>query len=173
MTTPEPTGRLVGNDLHLVRTFRATIAEVWKSLTDPESTARWFGPWRWVDKPGPGNEIAYTMIQEDGAPESTATVERCEAPRHLAITSTGPYGVSYEITLEQTGAITTLSFVHHLADRGMAGDFGPGWEFYLDLFVDSREGRPFRKFGEYYPSQRQYYLDLAAAGQTDPRNSGQ
>ncbi len=163
MSAPTPTGRLVGNDLHLVRTFRAPMDDVWKSLTDTESTARWFGPWRWVDKPGPGNEIAYTMIQEEGAPESTAIVERCEAPRHLAITSEGPYGVSYEITLEETGGITTMTFVHHLTDRTMAGDFGPGWEFYLDLLVHSREGRPFRKFDEYYPSQKQYFLDLAAS----------
>jgi hypothetical protein len=46
----------------------------------------------------------------------------------------------------------------------MIGDFGPGWEFYLDLLVDSRDGRPLRKFEEYYPSQQQYYRDLAAGG---------
>jgi hypothetical protein len=45
----------------------------------------------------------------------------------------------------------------------MAGDFGPGWEFYLDLLVHARDGRPFRKFDEYYPAQKQYYLNLAAA----------
>jgi uncharacterized protein YndB with AHSA1/START domain len=162
MTAPTPTGRLVGNDLYLVRRFRAPIDDVWKSITNTQSTARWFGPWRWVDKVGPGNEIAYTMIQEAGAPESTATVERCEAPRHLAITSTGPYGVSYEISLEETNGTTTMTFVHHLADRTMAGDFGPGWEFYLDLLVAAREGQPFRKFDDYYPSQKQYFLELAA-----------
>ena len=163
MTAPIPTGQFVGNDLHLVRTFRAPIDDVWKSLTDPQSTARWFGPWRWVDKAGPGNEIVYTMIQEEGAPESTARVVRCDVPHHLAITSEGPYGVSYEISLEESAGTTTLTFVHHLADRTMAGDFGPGWEFYLDLLVHAREGRPFRKFDEYYPAQKQYYLNLAAA----------
>jgi hypothetical protein len=102
------------------------------------------------------------MIQEEGAPESTAVVERCEAPTHLAISSEGPYGVSYEISLEELSGTTTMTFVHHLADRSMAGDFGPGWEFYLDLFVASREGLPYRKFAEYYPSQKQYFLDRAA-----------
>jgi uncharacterized protein YndB with AHSA1/START domain len=160
--TPTPSGRLVGNDLHIVRAFRAPIGDVWKSLTDPGSTARWFGPWRWADKPGPGNDIVYTMIQEEGAPESSATVVRCEAPRLLAITSPGPWGVSYEITLEQTDSTTTLTFVHHLADRGMAADFGPGWEFYLDLLVDSHAGRSLRKFDQYPTAQRQYYVDLAA-----------
>ncbi len=163
MTAPTPSGRLVGNDLHLVRTFRAPIEDVWKSLTDSESTARWFGPWRWADKAGPGNDIVYTMIQEEGAPESTATVRACEAPRHLAISSDGPYGVSYEITLAENDGTTTMTFVHHLTDRSMVGDFGPGWEFYLDLLVDSRTGRPLRKFDEYYPSQKQYYVDLSQA----------
>ena len=162
MTAPIPTGRLVGDDLHLVRTFRAPIDDVWKSLTDPESTARWFGPWRWVDKAGPGHEIAYTMIQEEGAPESTARVVRCVIPSHLAISSEGPYGVSYEISLEETAGTTTLTFVHHLTDRNMAGDFGPGWEFYLDLLVHARDAKPFRKFEEYYPAQKKYYLELAA-----------
>jgi uncharacterized protein YndB with AHSA1/START domain len=162
MNTPQPSATLHGNDLHLVRRFRAPIDDVWKSLTDSESTSRWFGPWRWVDAPGPGNKIAFTMIQEEGAPESTATVERCEPPSRLAITSDGPYGVSYEITLAETGGTTTLTFVHHLADRAMAGEFGPGWEFYLDLLVHAREGRPLRRFDEYYPSQKQYFLDLIA-----------
>jgi uncharacterized protein YndB with AHSA1/START domain len=160
MTAPNPSGRLLGNDLQLIREFRAPVEDVWTSLTDSGSTARWFGPWRWIDKPGPGNKIAFTMIQEVGAPESTATVQRCEAPRHLAITSDGPYGVSYEITLTEVGGTTTMTFVHHLTDRNMVGDFGPGWEFYLDLLVDARAGRPLRKFDEYYPSQKQYFLDL-------------
>lgn len=161
MMQPPPTGRLDGNDLVIRRQFRAPIEDVWTSLTDPQSTARWFGPWRWVDRPGPGQQIAYTMIQEEGAPESTARVNRCEEPRHLAITTDGSFSFSYEITLEQSGNTTTLTFVHHLADRKMAGDFGPGWEFYLDLLVHFREGLPFRKFDEYYPSQKQHYLDLA------------
>jgi uncharacterized protein YndB with AHSA1/START domain len=164
MSTPQPTGRLVGNDLIITRRFRAPIEDVWSSLTNSESTARWFGPWRWVDKAGPGNQIAYTMIQEQGAPECTARVVRCEEPRHFAIKTEDDYAVFYEVTLEQTGDTTTLTFVHHLADRGMVGDFGPGWEFYLDLFVHSREGKPLRKFEDYYPAQKQHYLDLAAGG---------
>lgn len=163
MSAPTPTGRLIGNDLHLVRVFRAPIDDVWTSLTDPKSTARWFGPWRWVDQSGPGNDIVYTMIQEDGAPEETARVERCEPPHHLAIATSGDYAMSYEISLAESNGMTTLTFVHHLTDRAMAGDFGPGWEFYLDLFVAARDGTPFRKFDAYYPAQKAHYLNLAAS----------
>jgi hypothetical protein len=44
--SPTPTGRLFGDDLVLTRTFRAPMADVWASLTDPARTARWFGPWQ-------------------------------------------------------------------------------------------------------------------------------
>ena len=162
MTAPIPTGQLLGNDLRIVRTFPASIEDVWQSLTDPQSTARWFGPWWWVGDAGPGNDIAYKMIQEEGNPESTAKVLRCEPPRFLEVRSEGPYGVHYDVTLAEAGGTTTLTFVHHLQDHSMVGDFGPGWEFYLDLLVHCREGRPFRTFGEYYPAQKQYFLDLAA-----------
>ncbi len=39
--TAQPTGRLRGNDLVLSRRFRASMEDVWTSITDPESTARW------------------------------------------------------------------------------------------------------------------------------------
>jgi uncharacterized protein YndB with AHSA1/START domain len=160
--TPTPTGRLFGNDLQLTRTFNAPIDDVWQSITAPERTARWFGPWRWVDQEGPGHQIIFKMIQEDGAPESTATVRRCEPPRLLEIESDGPYGVHYEIALVEANGVTALTFVHHLKDRSMVGDFGPGWEFYLDLLAAYRDGRPFRTFGDYYPAQKPYYLARAA-----------
>jgi hypothetical protein len=45
---PRPTGKLLrtgaGSDLILNRTFRAGIEDVWASETEPEHTARWFGP---------------------------------------------------------------------------------------------------------------------------------
>lgn len=157
MTGPTPTGTLTGNDLQLIRTFRASIEDVWKSVTDPASTARWYGPWKWDDEAGPGHGITITMVHEEGSPASKVVVERCEEPRHLAITSAW---VSIELTLEQCGEMTTMTFVHHLPDRKLVGDFGPGWEYYLDMLVDVREGRPLRKFEEYHPAQQQYFLEL-------------
>ena len=38
--SPKPTGHVSGNDLILTRTFRASIDDVWTSVTDSESTAR-------------------------------------------------------------------------------------------------------------------------------------
>jgi hypothetical protein len=39
----------------------------------------------------------------------------------------------------------------------------PGWEYYLDYLVASRNGTTMPDFNDYYPSQKAYYLDLAAA----------
>jgi hypothetical protein len=54
--SPQPTGRVVltsaGADLILTRTFRAAIEDVWKSITDPDCTARWFGRWEGDAAPG-------------------------------------------------------------------------------------------------------------------------
>ena len=53
--SPTPTGRLFGDDLVLTRTLRAPIADVWASITEPDRTARWFGPWQ--GDAGPGSTI--------------------------------------------------------------------------------------------------------------------
>ncbi|OAP25892.1 MULTISPECIES: SRPBCC domain-containing protein [Amycolatopsis] len=38
-------------DLVLPRTFRAPIDDVWAAITEPERTARWFGPGRATGHP--------------------------------------------------------------------------------------------------------------------------
>ena len=37
------------------------------------------------------------------------------------------------------------------------GSVGPGWEYYLDMLVASREGDPQPSFDDYYPAQHEYY----------------
>lgn len=152
--TRKPTGKVEGNDLIITRTFRAPIEDVWTSVTNSENTARWIGPWE--GEPGIGKTIRLQMIQEQGAPWGTARIDACERPTHLALTVYE--GWRLELRLEQRGDVTELVFVHHLDDRKLAGDAGPGWEFYLDCLVASRTGDPLPKFEEYYPSQKPHYL---------------
>jgi uncharacterized protein YndB with AHSA1/START domain len=152
-----PTGRLEGNDLVLTRRFEAPIEDVWASITKSESTARWFGSW--TGTPGAGNTIKIRMEFEKDGPESVAHIDACEPPRRLALTTKGEYGVQLEITLTQTGGVTELRFVHHLTDRKLARDMGPGWEYYLDNLVAARAGEKLPKFDEYYPSMQVHYTD--------------
>lgn len=158
--TPQPTGRLRGNDLVLTRRFRAPIEDVWTSLTDPTSTARWFG--RWEGTPGVGNEIRVQMGFEDGQPWLTKTIAACEAPRHLVLTSTGAMASRLELTLRPTTDGCELEFIHCAVDRAHVGSFGPGWEYYLDALVAARGGEPRPAFDAYYPAQQAYFAGLTS-----------
>lgn len=160
---PVPSGRLVrtpeGRDLVIVRTFRAPIEDVWASITEPERTARWFGSW--TGEGGPGRTIRYSMVFEAGAPEAEMTIEVCEPPRHLAVRGTDDYGSWHlEAHLSEADGITELRFVHHLDPTTNIGDVGPGWEYYLDNLVASRDGTPLPQFTDYYPAQQEYYVGL-------------
>jgi uncharacterized protein YndB with AHSA1/START domain len=159
-------GRLVrtpeGRDLVIVRTFRAPIEDVWASITESERTARWWGAW--TGEPGPGRTIRYTMAFEADGPESEMLIEACEPPRHLAVRAVNDYGDwRLEAHLSESGGVTEMRFTHHLDDKTDVGSVGPGWEYYLDNLVASRTGAAMPDFNDYYPSQKQYYLDLAAA----------
>jgi uncharacterized protein YndB with AHSA1/START domain len=156
---PKPTGRLRGNDLVLSRRFRAPIEDVWTSITDPSSTARWFG--RWEGTPGVGNEIRVQMGFEDGQPWLTKKIEACEAPRRLVLDSVGSAFTSrLELSLKATADGCELEFIHHGIDRARVGDVGPGWEYYLDALVASRDGAPRPEMDAYYPAQKAYFTGL-------------
>ena len=156
---PTPTGRLRGNDLVLSRRFRASIEDVWTSITDPSSTARWFG--RWEGTPGVGNEIRVQMGFEDGQPWLTKKIEACEAPRRLVLDSVGSAFTSrLELSLKATADGCELELIHHGIDRARVGDVGPGWEYYLDALVASRGDAPRPAFDAYYPAQKAYFMGL-------------
>jgi uncharacterized protein YndB with AHSA1/START domain len=152
----KPTGHLRGNDLILTRSFKAPIQDVWESVTKSERTERWFGKWEGDAKPG--NTIRVKMVFEKGDAWTEATINTCEAPHHLELTTNMAH---LELKLREANGVTELEFVHHLPDRSGVGDFGPGWEYYLDNLVASREGTALPTFEEYYPSQKEYYLAQA------------
>lgn len=152
----KPTGHVRGNDLILTRTFRASIDDVWTSVTDPVSTARWIGSWE--GDAAPGKTVRLQMRHEQGQPWTSVLIEECEPPRHLAVRTHDDSGDwRLELTLTQTGDTTELRFVHHLSDPKLAGDAGPGWEYYLDMLVAARDGQPLPSFKDYYPAQKAHY----------------
>lgn len=160
--SPQPTGLVVptseGADLILTRTFRATIDDVWKSVTDPDRTARWFG--RWEGDAGPGKYVTLHLGFEKDAPPGRVLIETCRPPHALAISMKDDFGHwRLELSLSQTGDVTTLTFVQHLTDTTSVGDTGPGWEYYLDMLIASRDGNPLPRFGDYYPAQRDYFIE--------------
>lgn len=154
--TPKPTGRLRGDDLVITRTFKAPIADVWTSVTKSESTARWFGPWERIE--GDDKKIRVQMMFEETKPWTEGTIEKCEEPRHLTIKTKMAH---LSLLLSESAGTTTLELVHHDVDKKMVGDFGPGWEYYADNLVASRDGTELPKFTDYYPSQKEYFTALS------------
>lgn len=156
--SPQPTGQVVGNDLILTRVFQAPIEDVWTSVTHSESTARWFG--RWEGDAGPGKTVRLQLLHEEGQPWSEVKINACEAPSRLAVSMLDEFGAwRLELTLTEMNGLTSLRFVQHLSDRKLAGDVGPGWEYYLDMLTASREGRALPSFQDYYPALKAHYLE--------------
>lgn len=155
-----PTGHVRGNELILIRKFRASIDDVWTSLTHPDSTERWIG--RWEGDAGSGSTVRLQMAHEKGQPWFDMLIERCEPPVHLLVrTLDDSGGWLLDLTLTQTGDTTELRFVHHLSDRNLAGEAGPGWEYYLDMLAAAREGQPLPEFEDYYPALKAHYSEGA------------
>jgi uncharacterized protein YndB with AHSA1/START domain len=162
---PTPTARVLqtehGRDLVLTRRFNAPIDDVWASITESERTARWFVSWSGDARPGA--TITCRMVMEEGQPESQMTIDACEPPHHLAVTSTDEYGTWHlEARLHAAGGVTTLELVQHVGDDINLGEVGPGWEYYLDMLVASRDGSPRPNFDDYYPAQQAYFEALAS-----------
>ncbi|GAA1350122.1 SRPBCC family protein [Saccharothrix algeriensis] len=162
MTRP-PTGRLFaagsGHDLVLTRTFRAHAEDVWASLTEPERTARWFGPWE--GDAAPGRTVKVQMAYEEQQPWMQARIEACEPPMRLAVSTVDDHGTwRLELLLSEVDGVTELKLVHHLDSAAGVGEIGPGWEYYLDMLVASREGSPLPDFDSYYPSMKAHFDGL-------------
>jgi uncharacterized protein YndB with AHSA1/START domain len=160
---PTPSGRLLrtadGRDLVLTRSFRAGIDDVWASITESERTARWFASW--TGEAAPGRTIRYTMTFEDGSEPADMTIDACDPPHHLAVSTVDAYGTwRLAAHLTEADGVTELRFVQHLDPGADVAEVGPGWEYYLDNLVASREGGQLPDFDDYDPAQRPYYASL-------------
>lgn len=158
--TPTPTGRLIqtarGRDLVLTRSFRASIEDVWASVTESERTARWFGSW--IGEAAPGKTVRVTMAFEEGAEPADLVIEACDPPHRLLVSMVDQSGSwLVELALTQRAGMTELVLTHHLDDMADPASTGPGWEYYLDNLVASREDAPLPPWDDYYPSQKAYY----------------
>ena len=162
---PQPTGHVVSTadgayELTLTRIFDAPAVDVWASLTESDKTAAWLGPWRGAA--GVGKTIELQMAFEEGDAWSPARIDACEPPEHIFVTTLSEAGNwPLEARLTESDGRTTLTFTHHLADAALAEFSGPGWEYYLDNLVASRDGRPLPDFADYYPAQAEFYLGEA------------
>jgi uncharacterized protein YndB with AHSA1/START domain len=159
MTNP-PTGRLVpaadGTRLVVSRTFRAPIEDVWASVTEPDRTARWFGTWK--GDAAPGRMIKVQMGFEEQAPWLDKRIDVCDPPHRLALSNESG-GMRIELLLSHADGLTELQLVHNLDPGDEVGDYGPGWEYYLDMLAAARDDLPTPTFDDYW-SMKPYYEAL-------------
>lgn len=173
MTSSNPTGRILrtadGFDLAVTRTFRAPIEDVWASITEPERTARWYGPWRGNARPGA--EVEIQMAYEENAPWFKMRIDACEPPRRLAVTQIDPTeNWVLELLLTPNGDYTELQLIQRNVPREHVGSIGPGWEYYLDKLVASRESRTLPNWeadGYHERMQGHFEAEARAAEETE------
>lgn len=161
-----PNGRLVrradGVDLVVTRSFRAPIDDVWASVTESESTARWFGPWK--GEGAPGRTVQVQMAYEDEPVWCDLRIDVCEPPTRLAVAMEDEHGFwRMELLLSESAGTTELQLVHHLDTAEGIHEIGPGWEWYLDRLVAVRDGSEPKPFDAYCPAMKAYYESLAAS----------
>jgi len=127
LTSLEHDGR-PARGLTAEQTYDAPADDVWDALTNPERLPRWFLPIEGDLRVGG----RYQLVGNAGG-----TVERCDAPRSLAVTWEYGDQVSWvEVDLTEDDGATTL-VLRHIAhpddrwDRYGPGAVGIGWDLSL------------------------------------------
>ncbi len=168
MTGAGPAGQVVreagGTSLVFVRSWDRTIAEVWSALTDPDRLAAWFG--RWTGDPASGSVHLTPTGEGDGAQAEPVTIDVCEPPHRLAVTTSGG-GARWPLDLaltERPGGGTSLRFVHRLTADDDVPSTGVGWHYYLDRLDAVVEGRPpTEAWDDYFPALTTHYATTPSA----------
>ena len=91
-------------------------------------------------------------------------IDACEPPRRLALSAEDEYGSWHiELALSETRRRdrAAVRAPPRPSTEGV-GEFGPGWEYYLDMLVAARDGAPLPSFDDYYPAMKPYYDGLRA-----------
>ena len=160
-----PTGTLAEDGRPALRPeLPLPAAETWAAITDPDRTARWFGPWSGDAASG---EITVTMTAEEGDPSSPARVIAVE-PRHRLVVETvvGEDAWRMELRVEETAEGSAITLLQQVDDGEAASMIGPGWEFYLDRLVAAETGGDVAAIAfepDYYPGQAEHFRALFTA----------
>lgn len=85
-------------------------------------------------------------------------IDACKPPHRLALSAVDDSGGwPVELVLTESAGMTELRFTHHLTDLEGVGEFGAGWELYLDALVAYRDGRPPPTLADYCPAVTEYF----------------
>lgn len=163
----QATGRVVrdANGLELIvqRRLPMPLDEAWEWVTAPARLKQWMGSLK--GRPTLGADLQLRMTAEDGSPTVALEVVECEPRlRYIVEQRDDPQPMRVRVSLAHTDAGTTVFLGHRLANARMAGDYGPGWEWYLDRLVAATTGAPMPDFADYSPQQKPYFERVAMDG---------
>ena len=173
----EPTGRInrtgpQAYDLTFIRNFTEPPSALWRSFTNPDHAASWFG--RWEGTPVRGETVDLQMLYEEGLPWSRLQITECTPQELLRLVVEDEYGSwDLEVRFGAASDGTELAFTHHLEDPLAAESVGPGWEYYLDRLTASLTGITVPEFDDYYPGQSAYFLAQARAAADSGGGTGE
>ena len=85
--------------------------------------------------------IKVQMGFEESAPWLDKRIDVCDPPRRLMLSNESG-DMRIELLLSHTNGLTELQLVHHLDPTDDISAYGPGWEYYLDMLVASRDDLP-------------------------------
>ncbi|MFC7490724.1 MULTISPECIES: SRPBCC family protein [unclassified Knoellia] len=167
--TASATGRREERDgtayLVFERTFRAPIEDVWAAVTESDRLVRWIG--HWSGDPTRGAVSFWMTAEAEDAPEETIHIDECSAPQRLVMRSARPDDHSLEwrwqLDLDESQGVTTLTFAQEVADSTLAEGVGPGWDYYLDRLVAAETGDDLDAdlaaidFDDYFPALSEHY----------------
>jgi uncharacterized protein YndB with AHSA1/START domain len=168
----QATGRVVrdaiGLELIVQRRLPVPAAEAWEWVTAPARLKKWIGTIK--GRAEVGATLQLTMTAERGSPAEPIEVLECDPLRRYVVEQrTGDQVWRLRISLAETtlpnGEESTTVFLGHRLDNArLAGEVGPGWEYYLDRLVAAVGDAPMPDFTDYYPQQRPYFERLAMDG---------
>ncbi len=165
--TPAATGHKEVRDgtayVAFSRTFRAPIDDVWAAVTESDRLGRWIGTWE--GDPTEGQVTFQMTFEGDEASSETFTIDVCEPPHRLEITTEMPDNGGNQTTwqlrveLAEQDGVTTLRFAQDVPEPEMATGVGPGWDYYLDRMVLAEAGGDpgTLDFDDYYPVFADHY----------------
>lgn len=163
-TTATATGRREERDgtTYVVfrREFRAPVADVWASVTEPERLERWIGTWS--GDPTLGSVDFRMTAEAEDAPVEAHRILECDPPRRLVTESSSPEDETVwriELDLVETDGVTVLTFGQRLETAVPVDSVGPGWDYYLDRLVESHADRDVSGvvWDDYYPALSEHY----------------
>lgn len=153
--------RREGETVVISRSYPVAADRVWRALTEPAELSRWFGTW--TGDPASGI-VEVTMTAEESDEAFPVRIDACEPGRRLAVSSDaqGTF-VAWELRLDEGKSATVLDLAQRLTPGVDMGEWGPGWEFYLDRLGASLAGvdPTTIAFDAYFPARAEKFRALA------------